>query len=719
MTDCKDIADLGETGEPEHNGDCELVAISSVDEVYDVVPGACYKIVRTWTVVDWCKFDHTQNHSNGGIVLDAAQHLWQDDGDGYFKYVQTIKVIDNVAPVINCPTEPVVVLSDASDCSKNEVLGTLVANDACTPQNQLKVIWTMDFFGNGNIDVTGTSLTIDRNDIPLGLHEVAYKVTDGCGNFSYCNFELEVRDGKKPTPICIKGLSTDLMPTTGMVSVPATAFESGDSKDNCTSYGNLTFLLERFSQLGTGQTEPDSNSASALVFDCNDYKSGAPVQVLLWVGDEAGNWDYCITDILVQNNGGFDCGNFTGGGTISGKVNTEWKANVEEVKVSLSGTGNYTMSSSSGWFNFPAMSPGGSYAVVPEKDDDALNGVSTYDILLIQKHLLGIKPIGSPYAMIAADVNKSNSISIADIITLRKTLLSASDKFPSNTSWRFVDEKFVFPDPKNPWKNLFPEVAVIKPLLGNAQVGFVGVKVGDISGDAKTTSLFQAETRSHEGLLTLRADDRALEMGEEITVPVHLDDAQGLEGFQFTLSFDPALEFVGIEEGNLSADNVGYRYADEGLLTFSWNGEWKQDMPAFGLKFRVRDEGLLGSMLSIHSALIKAEAYYKDGNDHRFSDVAMAFRQPETREDGLALYQNIPNPFTGNTLIGFNLPTDGEAVLVFHDVSGREVRRMLGEYPAGFHQVELQRSDLPGAGMYYYTLQFKGRQLTRRMSLLD
>jgi uncharacterized protein (UPF0216 family) len=124
-------------------------------------------------------------------------------------------------------------------------------------------------------------------------------------------------------------------------------------------------------------------------------------------------------------------------------------------------------------------------------------------------------------------------------------------------------------------------------------------------------------------------------------------------------------------------------------------------------------------MLALHSSILQAEAYLRDGREYRFASIELEFLRDLTDEDdGLALYQNIPNPFTGHTIIGFNLPTEGQAILVFHDVSGREVRRILGTYPAGFHQVELLASDLPGMGMYYYTLQFKGRQLTRRMSLL-
>ncbi|RMD68581.1 MAG: hypothetical protein D6818_11380, partial [Bacteroidetes bacterium] len=45
-------------GEPTiHNETCELIAISYEDTYYPVVADACYKIVRTWTVLNWCDED--------------------------------------------------------------------------------------------------------------------------------------------------------------------------------------------------------------------------------------------------------------------------------------------------------------------------------------------------------------------------------------------------------------------------------------------------------------------------------------------------------------------------------------------------------------------------------------------------------------------------------------------------------------------------------------
>lgn len=727
ITDCTLPGSLNATGEPIHTGDCEVVAISSVDEILHIVPGACYKIVRTWTVVDWCKFDHTKSFTNGGIVLDPFQNLWQDDGDGFFKYVQNIKVIDNDKPVLDCPGN-LVFNSLSANCNAHEVTITLPASDGCTPQGQLKSNWTIDLMNNGSIDLNGTGLTVTR-EVPLGTHRIQFQVTDGCGNFSHCSFLFTVIDAKKPTPMCITGISTDLMPTTGEVMVSAETFEAKTSNDNCTPYSGLKFLIERFSTMDFSNPIPDGDAQPVLTFNCDDYKDGITF-VALWVGDagfdlngdgiiqdDERNWDYCVTYIEVQNNMGFPCPN-TVTGTIYGNVKTELGKDVEDVKLSLSGGGAQTMSTQTGWFHFPTLPQGSSYVVVPEKEDHALNGVSTYDLLLIQKHLLGAKPITSPYSLIAADVNKTGTISVSDIIALRKTLLSAGSQFPDNTSWRFVDEEFDFPVPSNPWATPFPETVALPPLQGPIAINLIGIKIGDVSGDAVTTSLQEAETRQLRETVRLHTEEQVLEPGEYIEVPFYLTDSRDIEGFQFTLSFDPALEFLGFDAANLREEHLGFRFVEDGLIAVSWNGRWDDQLPAFTLRFRTRDEGLLSHMVYLHSTILQAEAYLKKGQSFELAGLGLDFQRTETQDDGLALYQNIPNPFNGHTLIGFNLPTEGQAILVFHDVSGREVRRLLGHYPAGFHQVELLASDLPGAGMYYYTLQFKGRQLTRRMSLL-
>ena len=53
MVDCgEQIPPIGEPVIFYEN--CELIAIGHIDEIFTVVPDVCYKIVRTWTAINWC-----------------------------------------------------------------------------------------------------------------------------------------------------------------------------------------------------------------------------------------------------------------------------------------------------------------------------------------------------------------------------------------------------------------------------------------------------------------------------------------------------------------------------------------------------------------------------------------------------------------------------------------------------------------------------------------
>jgi hypothetical protein len=83
-----------------------------------------------------------------------------------------------------------------------------------------------------------------------------------------------------------------------------------------------------------------------------------------------------------------------------------------------------------------------------------------------------------------------------------------------------------------------------------------------------------------------------------------------------------------------------------------------------------------------------------------------------------ALYQNYPNPFNPTTTILFDLPKPGTPKLVIYDILGQEVLVLINEpKSAGRHEVNFYVDDLP-SGVYYYRLQFEGRVLTKKMTIL-
>ena len=114
-----------------------------------------------------------------------------------------------------------------------------------------------------------------------------------------------------------------------------------------------------------------------------------------------------------------------------------------------------------GFFAFQDVPQGDTVRLRPENNANWLNGVTTFDLVLISKHILGITPLSSPLKMIAADANRSNSITTFDIVQLRKVLLGILDTVPGNTSWRFIDSTFVFQDTLNPFSA--PSGAAIDP----------------------------------------------------------------------------------------------------------------------------------------------------------------------------------------------------------------------------------------------------------------
>ena len=87
-----------------------------------------------------------------------------------------------------------------------------------------------------------------------------------------------------------------------------------------------------------------------------------------------------------------------------------------------------------------------------QKDDIALNGVSTLDLVLMQKHILGIDPFDSAYKVIASDVDNNEKVTAADLVNLRRIILGIEDEFSNGqSSWRFVKADVTYPNINDPF----------------------------------------------------------------------------------------------------------------------------------------------------------------------------------------------------------------------------------------------------------------------------
>ncbi len=170
---------------------------------------------------------------------------------------------------------------------------------------------------------------------------------------------------------------------------------------------------------------------------------------------------------------------------LNGNIRTENGVPIPGVKVWIEGVTNDTLiSDAMGAFTFPVLNPGQSYTLRFLKDNNHANGVTTQDVIRIQRQILNIENLSTGYKQFAADANASGGVSTMDVIHIRRLILTIADRFPDNTSWQFFPANYVFTDPLRPFTELVPNQMVLGPLFQNTTVQVTGVKTGDVNDTA-------------------------------------------------------------------------------------------------------------------------------------------------------------------------------------------------------------------------------------------
>jgi hypothetical protein len=426
------------------------------------------------------------------------------------------------------------------------------------------------------------------------------------------------------------------------------------------------------------------------------------------VGDEAGNWDYCTTFIQVQDNM-YVC-SYIGieMRSIAGAIATEQAKPVNNVEIRLDS--NYVslkkqLLNNNGKFLFTNQWYGLPYKVTPFKNDNPSNGVSTFDLVLMSKHILGVQKLASPYQLLAADINHSNTITTADMVELRKLILKINDNFTNNTSWRFFDKKYIFQDNTKPWNA--PEKAGVSQLLQNELMDFVAVKIGDLNASAVSTDAPKASDRN-ASTLTFELEEENLSKGQIVTLPFIVPNHGTVIGYQCTMEYDKnALELLEIQ-GN--SDN--FAVLENGLITSSWNGDASADTPLFALAFRAKRATTLSQSVQLNSKLTRAEAYNNEGE---VLDLDLKFKHRASVETPFEVYQNTPNPFSNSTTIGFNLPNEDNVRFQLFDVTGKQLSSEERIFSSGRNEIIVKKEQFPSAGLYYYTLETSSNKVTKKM----
>ena len=641
--------------------DAECSDITTDYEDTNLTPGGSCNdtIQRVWTVVDSCQYD-----------MDPATGIYQD--------TQLIIVFDTLAPLIYAPSDTTIT----------------VTNDEC--QNVYVDLYGYVVDCDPNVVVTNDSPYADDPNsadasgyYPEGEWDITITATDQCGNDSTYLYNVKVEFPN----YCKKA-----------------TFEITEDQNVLVFVDEVTTTTPDCADMSLSNTDPDLDS---IYYYCSDLGNS---ELNVYKYNQNGELiDSCVSAITIIDPNNFCDGNLVSG--LKGNILTEYGEGVENAEVELNGDGEMKESTNvAGKFEFMPLYESGYYSIKPMKNDDIMNGISTMDIINIQKHILGIAQLDSPYKMISADIDNNNRISASDILNLRKVILGDETIFINNNSWKFIDASYNFENVNNPFYENYPQEINIKGLNKIMDIEFIGIKIGDVNNSAWANSRMAIENRNSEQV-ELYSNSKFVKKGEEINIPILVNEEISIEGIQFTIAFDKDyLEYSGFENASLDLnnENLGIKHLDEGILTISWNKtsglDIVKDEKLCSFNFKVRKSGLISDLFDINSKITKEEVI--DDNEN---EKGILFEFRKSGSEKFILYQNEPNPWSFSTNFRYELPEEGEVKITITNGYGAKLFKSSIKGKAGLNTFVIDKNRIKYSGLLFVDFEYKGKHQIKKM----
>ena len=358
--------------------------------------------------------------------------------------------------------------------------------------------------------------------------------------------------------------------------------------------------------------------------------------------------------------------------SISGSLITPSGMGIPKAFVGLNGV----KSLFSGNYNFSVAS-NANYTLKPSKNNDSSkeNGVSIIDVYLVQAHILGKKLLGSPYKIIAADVNNDGVVSVTDVLQIKRLILGLDTTFTGNRLWAFVDSAYKFPITTNPFP--YKDSILLNNLLINqTKQTFIGIKLGDVNYDWQS-AIAGINNKPNKSIhLYYDAISTAKSNQIEVRIPVKVNDFKDMIGLQFTLNYNSKnLQLVGVEH-NILGIEYGAAYKENGKISFLWNDKTMQSQTLadsttlMELIFTSNKTGNNDS-LSITSDITPVEAW--DANYQKHGMELSAFNNLIVSQSTVSTesWAIVPNPSDGLVKANLSLKENKDIQFYLTTVEGR------------------------------------------------
>ncbi len=669
---CLSTVDPDFTGRPDLSGaSCAQAEATYEDTYFNEVQNGCFKIIREWIVIDWCQYSTSQPEN------------------GYWSMAQAIKIQNESAPeIVNLPTDTTLCLT-GDDCMDFFTIEASAIDD-CSQANDLDWFYEIRTTGS-EIQVLKTSTSNNLSaQLPTGTYLVIFTVSDGCDNYTSKDMNVTIEDCQAPTINCPNTEGSGVLDQNGQAIIFISDFDI-EIEDNCSATEGLSMSFS-----------PDED-INTLIFDCQDISNGISESrlVSIYVTDEAGNISMCEAPLEIFDSSADFCQDLEeeNSNSVTGQIFTEELVGTDNVAVSVtlgSQVESQTTTDVSGTFSFGELRGKETYEVALSRYGRYDDGVTTLDLLLIQRHILGLGILDSPYKILAADVDNSNRITGGDLVKLRRIILGIDSDFGGEQdNWIFLPGDHEFVNPYVPFS--YPETITFNTNTKEINLEIISVKVGDVNGSNEVSSRFKANSRSlDESRLTIgQAFDNDLKT--ERYIPVYSSESE-IFGFQLGLSLQRGHQISHIHSTTIDIDSQ-HTYIDGNQVKISWNANNEtvvldDQEPLFYVVTNSTEAQ--GQDLIVDPSI---EPLWIN-NEYQEQDITLEYDndlyQGAILSD-LTVGEISPNPFIDQTRFDIEMTAADEVIWTIYDTRGKRLYQGQSVFSKGTHSISIDAADL---GLY-------------------
>ena len=485
------------------------------------------------------------------------------------------------------------------------------------------------------------------------------------------------QDTKAPRVKVKSGALEYKIETNGYAVISAISLDDG-SIDDTSPQDKLKFYFDG----DTSLKELRITCNYLNIIDCNQELN---IFVELWVQDEAGNADFGFTILKIV-----DRISICEPPQLSVSHLDASKRNIN-FSIDIFNRGQFISTLNSGKMPLTSFCcTGRLFESRPFKEDDAVSGVTTADILRIKNHILGKRKITDPYLLIAADMNSSNNITVADIAQMRKLILHGNTI--TKDSWTFVPKDYIFPDSTYPY--LAPRSIAWRDSFCFIQQYFYCIKKGDMHADIRSLNkVTTRENRSKNFFYKINSQDG------ELRVDIFHEQQLLFKSLQFSLAIPDGLEISRVESNymNIEAEHYQLIRPNKSYFNFSYDQFEGCHVPTEQPLMTIYFKGnTIENISSIKLANHIVQSEMVDNNDETYT-LKMA------GTENLSDIFLVPNPIQTQGWIVFSATRNEQCSLEIFDIQNRKVEEIKISIQEGLNKIPIELAKLSN-GHYFYRL---------------